>query len=156
MADPSASLSARFQSTPPARGATLNAIAGITPGGGFNPRPPRGEVSIHAPRAGGDKATDASLGRTFGFQSTPPARGATVPAWRAGEWLSVFSTGIAAVIQLHRLREVRALTGFSRFEAVMPDIDGEYDTDVELAQLAVLPFALFQSTPPARGATWPL
>ncbi len=49
------------------------------------------------------------------------------------------SAGVAAVIQLHRLREVRALTGFSRFEAVMPDIDGEYDTDVELAQLAVEP-----------------
>ena len=52
---------------------------------------------------------------------------------------SGFSAGIAAVFQLHRLREVRALTGFSRFEAVMPDIDGEYDTDVELAQLAVEP-----------------
>ena len=52
---------------------------------------------------------------------------------------SAFSEGIAAVIQLHRLREVRALTGFSRFEAVMPDIYGEYPTDMELAQLAVEP-----------------
>ncbi|MFL5872328.1 MAG: DrmB family protein [Solirubrobacterales bacterium] len=43
---------------------------------------------------------------------------------------------IAAVIQVHRLREVLALTGFTRFEAVVPDIDGEYDTDVERAQLA--------------------
>ena len=46
------------------------------------------------------------------------------------------SDGIAAVIQLHRLREVLALTGFTRFEAVTPDIDGEYETDVERADLA--------------------
>jgi hypothetical protein len=37
------------------------------------------------------------------------------------------------------LREVLALTGFSRFEAVVPDIHGEYDTDVEQADLAVEP-----------------
>ncbi len=35
------------------------------------------QISIHAPREGGDvKATD-SLGTTVTFQSTPPARGAT-------------------------------------------------------------------------------
>ena len=32
-----------------------------------------------------------------------------------------------------------ALTGFTRFEAVMPDINGEYDTDVKLAQIALEP-----------------
>lgn len=47
--------------------------------------------------------------------------------------------GIAAVIQLHRLREVLALTGFTRFEAVTPDIDGEYESDVERASLALEP-----------------
>jgi len=46
------------------------------------------------------------------------------------------SQGIEAVIQVHRLREVQALTGFTRFEAVTPDIDGEYESDVELADLA--------------------
>jgi hypothetical protein len=49
------------------------------------------------------------------------------------------SDGVEAVIQLHRLREVLALVGFSRFEAVTPDIDGEYDTDVERAPLALEP-----------------
>lgn len=49
------------------------------------------------------------------------------------------SDGIEAVIQLHRLREVLALTGFTRFEAVTPDIDGEYETDVERAELALEP-----------------
>jgi hypothetical protein len=47
--------------------------------------------------------------------------------------------GIASVIQLHRLREVLALTGFTRFAAVTPDIDGEYETDVERAALALDP-----------------
>lgn len=47
--------------------------------------------------------------------------------------------GIASVIQLHRLREVLALTGFTRFEAVTPDINGEYETDVERAELALEP-----------------
>ncbi|MFY9562512.1 MAG: hypothetical protein WAQ52_19945, partial [Terriglobales bacterium] len=39
-----------------------------------------------------------------------------------------------AVIQLHRLREVLALVGFTRLEAVTPDINGEYETDVERAK----------------------
>ncbi len=43
---------------------------------------------------------------------------------------------IEAVIQVHRLREVLALIGFTRLEPVMPDIHGEYETDVERAQLA--------------------
>ena len=47
--------------------------------------------------------------------------------------------GIEAVIQLHRLREVMALIGFTRFEAVTPDINGEYETDVERAQIALEP-----------------
>ncbi len=49
------------------------------------------------------------------------------------------SDGIEAVIQLHRLREVLALVGFTRFEAVTPDINGEYETDVERAQIALEP-----------------
>jgi len=49
------------------------------------------------------------------------------------------SDGIAAVLQVHRLREVLALVGFTRFEAVMPDIDGEYETDVQRAPIAMEP-----------------
>jgi hypothetical protein len=48
-------------------------------------------------------------------------------AWRR----SRRSDGIEAVIQLHRLREVQALVGFTRFDAETPDIHGEYETDVE-------------------------
>lgn len=55
--------------------------------------------------------------------------------WRRGPRFD----DIEDVIQLHRLREVLALTGFTRFEAVMPDIHGEYETDVERAPLAADP-----------------
>ncbi len=40
------------------------------------------------------------------------------------------------IVLVHRLREVVALVGFTRFEAAMPDIDGELSLDVELAPLA--------------------
>ena len=56
-------------------------------------------------------------------------------AWRHGRRLDA----IEAVIQLHRLREVLALVGFTRFEAVTPDINGEYETDVERAQIPLEP-----------------
>ncbi len=46
---------------------------------------------------------------------------------------------IEAVVQVHRLREVQALMGFTRFEAITPDINGEYETDVERADLALEP-----------------
>ena len=46
---------------------------------------------------------------------------------------------IERVIQLHRLREVSALIGFTRLESVMRDIHGEYDTDVTRAAIAVEP-----------------
>lgn len=46
---------------------------------------------------------------------------------------------IGGVIQLHRLREVLALTGFSRFEPISPNIHGEYPEDLTLASLAQEP-----------------
>ena len=48
---------------------------------------------------------------------------------------SEVSEPIDTVIQLHRLREVSALAGFTRLEGAVPDIDGEYDTDVTRADL---------------------
>jgi hypothetical protein len=52
--------------------------------------------------------------------------------WRRSDRAS----GIEAVFQLHRLREVRALIGFTRFDAVTPDIDGEFGSDAERAPIA--------------------
>ena len=101
-----------FQSTPPARGATVDSPTFFQilinfnprpPRGGrrcelddqhynfhFNPRPPRGgrhnfpersaiiiDISIHAPREGGDSLILRHSPGRRGFQSTPPARGAT-------------------------------------------------------------------------------
>ena len=82
---------AAFQSTPPARGATQRSTADSNAHMNFNPRPPRGgrptsgvayaaalpDISIHAPREGGDAALTVPMTATSIFQSTPPARGAT-------------------------------------------------------------------------------
>jgi hypothetical protein len=84
---------------------------------------------------------DALLAAPEGFGDDVPvdpnfhARRLPDGAWRRTQR----AEGIEAVIQLHRLREVLALTGFTRFEAVTPDINGEYETDVERAELALEP-----------------
>lgn len=84
------------------------------------------EVLLAAPEGFGD---DVPVDPNFHARRLPDR------AWRR----SKRSDGIAAVIQLHRLREVLVLTGFTRFEAVTPDIHGEYETDVERAQIALEP-----------------
>jgi len=84
---------------------------------------------------------DALLAAPEGYGDDVPvdpdfhARRLPERAWRH----QAFSAGIESVIQLHRLREVVALVGFTRLEAVTPDINGEYETDVERAQIAIEP-----------------
>lgn len=84
---------------------------------------------------------EAILGAVEGFGDDVPidpnfhARRLPERIWRR----SSRSNGIEAVIQLHRLREVMALVGFTRFEAVTPDIQGEFESDVERAQIALEP-----------------
>ena len=84
---------------------------------------------------------DALLAAPEGFGDDVPvdpnfhARRLPDRVWRH----SKRSDGVQAVIQLHRLREVLVLVGFTRFEAVTPDINGEYETDVERAQIALEP-----------------
>lgn len=43
---------------------------------------------------------------------------------------------VARVVQVHRLREVVAQVGFTRFESSMPDVDGELELGVRMAPLA--------------------
>lgn len=81
---------------------------------------------------------DAILAAPEGFGDDIPvdpdfhARRLPDHVWRKDQRWS----GVKAVIQVHRLREVRALIGFSRFDPIVPDIDGEFDSDVERAQIA--------------------
>ena len=84
---------------------------------------------------------DALLAAPAGYGDDVPidpdfhARRLPESAWRSGS----LTDPVAAVIQLHRLREVLALIGFTRFDAITPDIHGEYDTDVQRAELALDP-----------------
>jgi hypothetical protein len=84
---------------------------------------------------------DALLAAPAGYGDDVPidpdfhARRLPESAWRSGS----LTDPVAAVVQLHRLREVLALLGFTRFDAITPDIHGEYDSDVQRAELALDP-----------------
>ena len=80
-----------FQSTLPARGATATKRIAHKSRRYFNPRSPHGErprfrssgvltlmISIHAPRTGSDSRGCPLVAGSQGFQSTLPARGATI------------------------------------------------------------------------------
>ena len=58
---------------------------------------------------------------------------------RPGRGSDRFRKFVETVVQVHRLREVLALAGFTRLEAPMPDIDGEYRDDVERADISLDP-----------------
>ena len=88
------------------------------------------EALLRAPEGFGD---DVPIDPDFHARRLPEA------AWRRSDQRFDPSAGIASVVQLHRLREVLALIGFTRLEAVMPDIHGEYETDVERAEIALEP-----------------
>ena len=79
-----------FNPRPPRGGRRFVAVNSNFAHADFNPRPPRGgrqcpcmscshllNISIHAPREGGDSIYTALFPFSFLFQSTPPARGAT-------------------------------------------------------------------------------
>jgi hypothetical protein len=51
-------------------------------------------------------------------------------------WDKPWMSGVERVVLVHRLREVMAQVGFTRFEAVSPDIDGELELGVRRAPLA--------------------
>ena len=126
----------------------------------FNPRSPHGErpsrrrsqgcwrraISIHAPRTGSDTPLSSQrLTRRKAFQSTLPARGATVV-------LSILAFGIL-VISIHAPRtgsddagRPREPIGF-HFNPRSPH--GERHN----MAVRAYPEKIFQSTLPARGAT---
>jgi len=51
-------------------------------------------------------------------------------------WDSPWMQPMERVVLVHHLREVAALVGFTRFEALAPDIEGEFEMGVRRAALA--------------------
>ena len=107
----------------------LDAIAARSSGGAAGERPIK-----HA-------ELDALLAVPEGYADDAPiepdfhARRLPESVWRHSARLDA----IESVIQVHRLREVLALAGFTRLEPVMPNVDGEYDGEVERAAIALEP-----------------
>lgn len=60
------------------------------------------------------------------------ARGIKIPS---GE--PTLTSGISRIVKVHRLREVICQVGFTRFEAAVPDVNGELALDVERAALSL-------------------
>jgi len=58
-------------------------------------------------------------------------------ALSVGQWQAAWMDCIERVVLVHRLREVVAQVGFTRFEAFGPDIQGELDLEVERAPLGL-------------------
>jgi hypothetical protein len=52
-------------------------------------------------------------------------------------WTSKWTAPLERVVLVHRLREVVAQVGFTRFEAAGPDIQGELDMEVQRAPLGL-------------------
>ena len=124
----------KFQSTPPVRGAT--SIRGG--------RKVACEISIHAPRAGGDCRGLVNASDFKTFQSTPPVRGATLRlALRCGgDRISIHAPragGDGNRLPQHRRRNISIHA---------PRAGGDYMLFFYSAYQQI-----FQSTPPVRGAT---
>ena len=90
MGDENSAEEVGFQSTPPMQGATMPRFTWSAMTDAFQSTPPmqgatrerhrearRGDISIHAPHAGGDITAILSENRFKRFQSTPPMQGAT-------------------------------------------------------------------------------
>ena len=125
-----------FQSTPPARGATAWPAAGSDSSSHFNPRPPRG---------GRRPDRCAASSRPERFQSTPPARGATAGAWRQR---------ISVPISIHAPREGGDASGMSARRRRSGHFNPRPPRGGRLGGGTTTNMGgVFQSTPPARGAT---
>ena len=124
------------------------------------------EISIHAPREGGDTVIPRNLPAGHGFQSTPPARGATTQNASYGAFNLFQSTPPArgathdlqarqqvVCISIHAPREGGDWLGRTASRKALyfnprPPRGGRLDRRFKEARETE-----FQSTPPARGAT---
>ena len=124
-----------FQSTLPARGATTAGLLGWG----------LAQISIHAPCTGSDHRHCNSSGASTAFQSTLPARGATS---------SIIAAANALDISIHapRTGSDTASSGRRRWQPYFNPRSphGERRTRIPVCSSR----RVFQSTLPARGATW--
>ncbi len=125
-----------FQSTRPARGATIGRGGGAGPGCSFNPRAPRGARRLLEGRHGAGRV----------FQSTRPARGAT-------EWGA--ASGVQGAVSIHAPRAGRDHGVFLEAEFVDVSIHAPRAGRDDGIGIFALRNCWFQSTRPARGATPP-
>ena len=151
------STSCAFQSALPARGATASRCSETQRPAHFNPRSPHGErqysrssrwfqrtISIHAPRTGSDDRAVGGRVSTIGFQSTLPARGATVL-----QLLSRCCNQYFNPRSPHGERPSLCVScrSSSPFQSTLPARGATSSTSSGKS------FRIFQSTLPARGAT---
>ena len=156
--NPSRSGRASFQSTPPARGATLTIHLASPSLSYFNPRPPRGGrpqrpytsrfkglISIHAPREGGDSDPDIDIPCTSTISIHAPREGGDPDDAPAYYHPPVFQSTPPArgATPCPRTRASRG-----RYFNPRPPRGGRLQREYDR-----LLRELFQSTPPARGAT---
>ena len=147
----------RFQSTPPARGATVVDAD----------KSERVGVSIHTPREGGDTWLSMMGVSCAKFQSTPPARGATVAALirhittgvsihtprEGGDPVPSQPSRTISIVSIHTPREGGDYSHLSTYWSALsfnphPPRGGRHKHGrFSCANVK------FQSTPPARGAT---
>ena len=107
----------------------LDAIAARKSGGASGDRPIKHaelDALLSVPEGYGE---DAPVHPDFHARRLPES------VWRRSGRLDA----VEAVTQVHRLREVLALAGFTRLEPVMPNVDGEYEAEVERADIALEP-----------------
>jgi hypothetical protein len=106
-------------------GQVMDAIRRVRDGDNESLRPVK-EVEFEALSESKDEVGSDLPGGEFFARCLPK------PFWDA-PWMKP----LARVVLVHRLREVRAQVGFTRFEAAGTDIQGELAFDVERAPLAI-------------------
>ena len=102
------------------------------------------DISIHAPREGGDVSPPSDCSKDAEFQSTPPARGATPGGFGRPAIFTFQSTPPAR----GATASLSTLTGKTIISIHAPREGGDSG-----GRLWVVAANQFQSTPPARGAT---
>ena len=95
-------------------------------------------------RSGGDGDRSVKEVEFEALTESPDEMGADVPDGvfyarnvSRNLWDAPWMRSICRVVLVHRLREVAALVGFTRFEAAGPDIQGELSLEVSRAELSI-------------------